>query len=293
VLCVRTHTRRCGFFILAVSIACAGPQGRPGLRDQTGAIVPSGPATRIISLAPDVTELAFAVGAGARLVAAPATADYPPQASHLRRVDPGDLESVVALRPDLVLATTAGNDFRFVARARALGLAVCCTDVTSFARLAEACRLVAAVVGCEPRGTQLAAELGARVAALERASAALPRRAALYVAWWEPLIVASPGTFHDDLLLRAGLANVAPGSGGRYPRLDPETLLDSRLEVVVVPDEPDMRDGFTRLLSTTAGSRLRARALRTIWLPADAANRPGPRLVDALAALVLAREREP
>jgi ABC-type Fe3+-hydroxamate transport system substrate-binding protein len=278
---------------LIVALSCAGPRDHPGLHDQTGAPVSIGSVTRIVSLAPDVTELAFAIGAGSRLVAVPASADYPPQAAQLPRVDPGNLEAIVALRPDLVLATTAGNDFRLVARARALGLSVCCTDVTSFARLAEACRLVAAATGAQPAGTHLAAEIRTRVGALEHVGAALPRRAALYVAWWEPLIVAAPGTFHDDLLRRAGLANLASPSGGRYPRLDPETLLDPRLELVVAPDEPDVRDGLTHVLATSAGARLRAGTLRTIWLPADAANRPGPRLVDALAALVAAREKNP
>ena len=102
----------------------------------------------------------------------------------------------------------------------------------------------------------------ARCAQAGAAAAALPRRGALYVVWWEPLIVAAPGTFHDDLLRRAALANLAPAGAGRYPRVDPELLLDPRLEVVVAADEPDLRAGFARTAATPAGveDRLAARS---------------------------------
>jgi hypothetical protein len=91
----------------------------------------------------------------------------------------------------------------------------------------------------------------------------------------------------------AGLDNLAPAGAGRYPRVDPELLLDPRLSVVVAADEPDVRAGYDRLVKTAAGARLADGAVRLIWLPADPASRPGPRLVDAIDTLVAARERSP
>ena len=210
----------------------------------------------------------------------------------LPRVRPEDVEAIVAARPDLVLATAAGNDPRTVARLRQLGLRTCTLDVTSFDRLAAACRLLGEVTGDRAAGERLGAAIAERARALAGRAARLPRRRALYVVWPDPLIVAAPGTFHDDLLRRAGLDNLAPGGGGRYPRVDPELLLDPRLEVIVAPDENEVRSGFARLRRTPAGGRIAGGGVRVIWLPADAASRPGPRLVDALAALVAAREEE-
>jgi iron complex transport system substrate-binding protein len=244
---------------------------------------------RVVPLAPDVTELAFALGAGPLVVVAPDAADFPSEVASLPRVAPADMEAIVALRPDLVLASTAGNDPRVVRRLRELGTSVFTADVTSFSRLSEACRLVGRALGRAGDGERLASEVEARCARAAARTAGLPRRGALYVVWWEPLIVAGPGTFHDDLLRRAGLDDLAPGRGGRYPRVDPELLLDARLEVAVVPDEGDIRAGFLRTLASPAGARLASGAVRTIWLPADAASRPGPRLPDALDALVAAR----
>ena len=247
------------------------------------------PVSRVLTLAPDVTELAFALGAGAKVPAVPRSASYPPETDALPRFDENDTEAIVTLRPDLVLATTAGTDPRMVERLRELGLEVATTDVTSFERLGEACRLLGVLLGQPERGDALASDLGGRVAAASARARGWPIRAALFVVWWEPLIVAAPGTFHDDLLRRAGLANLAPSGAGRYPRASNELLLDPRLEVVVAADEPPLRDLY-RSLSTRAEERRLARGtVQVIWLPADPASRPGPRLVEALEALVEAR----
>ena len=166
-------------------------------------------------------------------------------------------------------------------------------DVTSFARLGEACRLAGDVLGLPVQGDQLAREVDGRSARATERARALPRRNALYVVWWEPLIVAAPGTFHDDLLRRAGLVNLASASAGRYPRVDPELLLDRDLQVAVAPDERDLREGFVRITDSAAGAALASGSVRMIWLPADLANRPGPRLPGALEALIAVREANP
>ena len=276
-------------FLLAA--ACAAP-ARDGVVDQTGVAVPQGPARRIVPLAPDVTELAFALGAGDAVIAAPAAADWPPPVLGLPRVPPGDAEAILSFRPDIVLATTAGSDAGTVERLRALGTRVFTADVTSFDRLAQACRLAGRALGRSEAGERLARDVERRCDALADRAAMLRRRAALYVVWWDPLIIAAPGSFHDDLLRRAGLDNVAGRGAGRYPRVDPEILLDPRVEVAVAPDERDLRDGLERVERSAAGARIASGAVRVLWLPADPASRPGPRLVDALEALVAARERD-
>ena len=261
--------------------------------DQVGNSVSEGQASRVVALAPDVTELAFALGMGESVVAVDTAADFPPEVVSLPRVVPTDLEGILALHPDLVLASTAGNDPRVVDRLSGLGVRVCTVDATSFARLAGACRLVGTVVGLRERAEACAREVENRVAAAASRAASIVRREALYVAWWQPLIVAAPGTFHDDLLRQAALGNLAPPGAGRYPRVDPELLLDPRLEVVVAPNETAGRTLFEELLGMPVGLRFKRKLARVIWLPADPASRPGPRLPDALEALVAAREADP
>jgi ABC-type Fe3+-hydroxamate transport system substrate-binding protein len=275
-------------FLLLAHLAGATEQPTVAI-DQVGNPVRIGGVRRLVPLAPDVTEVAFAVGAGPLVVAVPAAADYPPEVARLPHVSPSDAEAIVTLAPDMVFATTAGNDPRLVGRLRELGIRVCSMDVTSFARLAGACRLAGEVLGLPAQGERLAHEVEERTSRATESARRLPLRNALLVVWWNPLIVAAPGTFHDDLLRRARLADLAPSSAGRYPRVNPEVLLDPRLDVVVAPDEPDLRAGFARVVASAAGSRLASGAVRVIWLPADLVDRPGPRLPGALEALVAAR----
>jgi iron complex transport system substrate-binding protein len=278
--------------VLALSWAVAHSE-TPPLLDQVGHRVETGTARRIVALAPDVAELAFALGLGPAVVAVGPAVDYPERAASLPHLGALDVESVLVWRPDLVLATTAGSDPRLVERLRALGLRTLTVDVTSCARLVEACTLVAAATTAGDAGAVLASGLRGRCAEASRRGAKLPRRGALYVVWWDPLIVAAPGTFHDDLLRHANLSNLAPANAGRYPRVSPELLLSSAVEVVVSPDEPDARALFARVVATAAGARLARGAARVIWLPADPASRPGPRLPEAYVALVAERERAP
>ncbi len=261
--------------------------------DQVGEVVPSGPVQRIVTLAPDVTELVFAVGAGNRVVAAAPWSDFPAEAARLPRIVPTDPETIVAVRPDLVLASTAGNEPTVVTQLRRVGVRVATFDVTSCRRLAEACHLLGELLGTGEAARQLAREVRERCATASRRAAPLPRRTALYVAWWDPLVVAAPGTVHDDLLRLAGLVNRAPAGGGRYPRVDPEVLLDPTLDLVVAPRDPSGVALHAALVARPAGRRLASGSLPVIWLPADPASRPGPRWPIALETLLSAREARP
>lgn len=247
------------------------------------------PVSRVLALAPDVTELVFALDAGELLTAVPHSADHPKPVHSMVRFDEKSAEEIVALRPDLVVATTAGTDPRLVSQLRSLGLTVATTDVTSFERLEEACRMLGSLLGRPAQAEALAFALHARAATATARVARKPLRHALYVVWWEPLIVAAPGSFHDNLLRRAGLSNMAPQGAGRYPRASRELLLDPRLEIVVAPDEDDLRTAHRGLLAKPEGSHLASGRVEVIWLPADPASRPGPRLVEALETLVAAR----
>ena len=122
---------RCAFFLSLCSILCSVPTAANAgftVKDDAGDdIVFDQPATRVVSLAPNLTELLFAAGAGDRVIAADEYSDYPPAAKALPRIGNAyalDLERVLALKPDLIVAWKSGSDARKVARLRELGVRV-------------------------------------------------------------------------------------------------------------------------------------------------------------------------
>jgi iron complex transport system substrate-binding protein len=244
-----------------------------------------------VSLAPNLTEIVFAVGAGDRLVGVSDYSDYPEAARAIPRVGGLEVsaERVVSLSPDLVLATAEGNAKGPVLALAAAGIRVLVVPSGSLDDVLEGIRLVARTLGREEPGERLARSLAARRAAVRRAAAGRPARAALLLIWPDPPQAAGGGTFLDDVLTEAGARNALAGRPG-WPLVSAEWLVTAPLDVLVVPDSEQTRAAYERALSSgplSRGSVARARVLR---VDESILTRPGPRVFDALERL--ARELE-
>ncbi|HEY8043784.1 MAG TPA: helical backbone metal receptor [Streptosporangiaceae bacterium] len=210
----------------------------PGLHDDTGAAVPV-PArvSRVVSLVPSLTETVAVTAPG--LVAGatdwcthPAGLDVP----RVRGTKNPDLQAVIALRPDVVLANEEENRPADLAALRAAGLPVWVTVIRTLDEalaslrrmLTLACRLPAP------------AWLGEAERAWEHPAGrpgGPPRRAVIPV-WRRPWMVLGRDTFAGDVLARLGVANVYAGHAERYPKVPLDDLLAARPDLVVLPDEP-------------------------------------------------------
>jgi ABC-type Fe3+-hydroxamate transport system substrate-binding protein len=187
---------------------------------------------RVVSLVPSLTE-AVAETAPGLLVGAtdwcthPGDLDVP----RIRGTKNPDVDGVVALEPDLVLANQEENKPGDLDALRARGLAVYVTDIrdvdggiASLGRMLAACRLD------EPQWLREARELWAAVTPAE------PRRRAVVPIWRKPWMAVGSDTFTGAVLDRLGVDNVLGDSPERYPRFDPAELPEH--DVVVLPDEP-------------------------------------------------------
>ncbi len=249
--------------------------------------VPAAPR-RVVSLAPALTETLFAVGAGDLLVGVTRFCDHPPAAAAIERVggfsDP-DVERIVSLRPDLVIATADT-----VSRARfdslvAAGLAVYAVNPRGLDGVAETFAVVGTLVGRASEGRALEAAFRGRIAAVESGVASRPRRRALFLFSTDPLIAAGPGGFVDELLRRAGGENVLASAPTSYPRLGVEGVAAAR-PAVILTTAPTGEGAIRRTLGPVAAT------IPVVAMEADLVERPGPRLADGFSRLAAALHPE-
>ncbi|MBK9090125.1 MAG: ABC transporter substrate-binding protein [Holophagales bacterium] len=248
---------------------------------------------RIVVLAPSSAEIVYALGAAKRVVGVSDFAADLPESSGKVKLGgfAPDLERIVALRPDLAVVSKDGTDRRAAERLASLGVRVVVTDASSLAGVFEDIRRVGSALGTTVEAARLVAALEARASAAQARSTARrgPHRpSALALIWPDPPVAAGPATFVGDLLARAGLSNVVPASAGEWPRVSHETLVAWNPRVVVRPETAENRAAFQAGFAPGGRWRLlpAVREGRVVVLPGAWLERPGPRLVDALEALV-------
>ena len=266
--------------VLAVlPLACRGPERRP-------APAAGGPR-RVVTLAPNLTEIVFALGAGDRLVGVSEYSDYPPAARAIPRVGGLDVdpERVAALSPDLVLAIAEGNAQGAVRALQAAGLPVTVTPSGSLDAVLESIRIVGDRLGLSAEGRRLAGSLAARRAAVRAAVDGRPRPAALLLVWPDPPQAAGGETFLNDVLTEAGARNLVADRRG-WPVLSREYLATEPVELLVTPESVEARAAWERAFAPggTLASGAVARA-RRVSIDEAVLTRPGPRVFDALERL--------
>jgi iron complex transport system substrate-binding protein len=257
--------------------------------DQSGrSLTLAGPPRRIVSLVPSVTETLFAIGAQAVLAGVTDFCDYPREARRKPSVGgmvAPSLETIVGLRPDLVVATTAGNREETFTQLDRLRIPVYLVNPTRLADVLDLIARLGALTGHEAEAARLAASLGARIKAVAGRAAPLPRPRVLYVLWPDPLIVPARGTLISEILALAGADSLTADGGEGYPRYSLEAAVAGSPEVIILASHggrqgPMARDKWERFTELPA---VKSGRLHTV--SGDLLHRYGPRVVDGLEQL--------
>ncbi len=242
------------------------------------------PPERIVSLAPHLTELLFAVGAGGQLVGTDTASDYPPAARKLPRVgDAGriNLERVIAARPDLVVIWRGGNRPADVRQLERLGLPLLVTDVQQLEDVSRLLRLLGQVSGHEAGGEDAARAFDDRLGALRRDW----RRSAtpvgvFYQLWDRPLLTVGGGHWISEAVALCGGNNVFADLGEAAPVVSREAVLLRVPQAIVGGELSAMRSIWGDFRALPA---VRNRAF--VEVDADLLHRPTPRLLDGVQQL--------
>ena len=251
--------------------------------------------SRIVSLAPSLTETLYALGVQDRLVGDTDYCDYPPDAQKKRKVggivNP-NLEEIAALHPDLVLVTKEINRLETVRALDALGIPAYATHARNVDDILSTTQKLADILGVPEAGKSLATDLQARLAALHARLEALPPSRVLFIVWTRPLISVGKNTFIADALRRADAVSIVDASQD-WPQMNLEEIVRLQPDYLVFAAshaDSAARD-FESLASLPSWQLLDAVRSRHFAVISDAVNRPAPRIVSAIEEL--ARQLHP
>lgn len=243
------------------------------------------PAPRIVSLAPHLTEIAYAAGAGAALVGTVEYSDYPEAARALPRVGDSwrvDLERVLALRPDVVLAWSSGTPRATIERLRALRLRVVEVPTYRLADVPAALRTVGDLAGSRAAAEPAAARFEAEVRRLRERHAGARTLAVFVQIDDEPLFTVNGRHVISEVVELCGGRNVFADLPQIAPQIDTEAVLARDPQVILSTDDTiaDPRAQWLRW------PQLAAVRHGTIYaLPSDTVARASPRLVEGVKAV--------
>ncbi|WP_329956017.1 cobalamin-binding protein [Collimonas silvisoli] len=262
--------------------------------DAQHAVVLPRPAHRIVSLAPHATELLFAAGAGPYVIGVSDYSDYPPSARQIPSMGSSsalDIERIVALKPDLVVAWGSGNVASQIARLRAIGIPVFESEPRQLETIASSLLRLSQLAGTEQSGAAAAASFKTRLAQLDATYRQRPTVRVFYQIWQKPLMTLNDSHMVSSVITLCGGENVF----GKLPQLAPtvstEAVLQANPEVIFAADGGAASNtGWRRFPQLAAVAANNLFALTPNWM-----SRPGPRILDGAAELCqkldLARSR--
>jgi iron complex transport system substrate-binding protein len=272
--------------LLSLCAAC-GPKPAPppnsrAFTDELGrtVLIAQSPE-RIISLAPSVTETLFALGLGGKVVGVTTYCDYPPEAKS--KVNIGDtqrpsLEKIVALKPDLVIASTSSQLESFVRNLEEARIPIYVSNPRNLEETLQSIQAIGDIAGASEKAQVLSAALRARIEGVRLRTAGREKPKVFMVLGAEPLITVGGKTFINDLISRAGGLSISADESSDYPQYSFETAIARRPGIIFLQAGDDKLP--ERLKQTPA-----ALQGRVYHLDDDLLLRPGPRIVDALEQL--------
>ena len=248
---------------------------------------PAAPAARIISLAPNLTEVLYDLGMGAQVVAVSSYCDYPPAVKAKPKIggmSNPSLESIVAMKPDVVVLTDDGNPREIEERLRGLGIRTYVFRAKRLEDLPREIRVLGSALNAEAQAERSARRIERAVRRYRQTSGPAPARRVLVVVQPEPLMVAGSGTAMHDVLTLLGLRNVAADAHGGYPRYSLEEVIRQAPDVIFIGrGHDDLRAQSRRLLKRLHS--LEAVRRGRVYYIGDALFRMGPRITAGIAEI--------
>lgn len=235
---------------------------------------------RAISLAPNLTEIIFAVGAGGRLVGVTSYCNYPAEAQSIQKVSDTltpNIENIIALRPEVVFVSTASQLESFMQTLTEQNIAVFVTSPDGIEGIYKSIQDVGSILGHGTNAEEVVIGLKKRVSFVENQTAGMERPKVFVQIDKNALYTIGNESFITDIVHRAGGISATADVGTAYPKLSKETALALRPDVIILSASEGNREPNDVFKNSPA-----VRDRKVFSIDADLLSRPGPRIVDAL-----------
>jgi iron complex transport system substrate-binding protein len=261
------------------------------LTDETGRKIKIPyPAKRIISLAPSITEILFALGLNEEIAAITNFCDYPEAILSKPRiggfVNP-DIEKIVSLKPDLIIGIRDGNRMDTVDRLNDFGFPVYIIDPKGFDGVMGTIRNIGDVVGRERESKRLIKELVDKREKMITLTQSLSKPKVFFQVGDVPLITVGKGTLADDLIRLAGGKSISENEVVNYPSYSIETILAKAPEIIIMTSMESKKDDTNLIKRWQHWKSIPAVKMNAIHVvDSNLVDRPTPRIAEGLEVLV-------
>lgn len=268
---------------LALLFAAAGNAAERCAVDDSGReICLDGPAERIAALSPGATELVYAAGAGDKVVAVVSYSDYPPEARTVQSVGSHtrlDLETLVSLKPDLVIGWVTGNPREQLDKLQGLDMELFLIEPRDFEGVSSAIERLAHLAGTESAGQPVADAFREGMAALAERYADAEPVPVFYQVWDEPLMTVNDEHLIGKVLMLCGGTNVFGELERLVPRISTEAVLAANPEAIVAGGMGEENRHWLTYWERFPSLRA-VRRNNLFFVPPSLIQRPTPRLLE-------------
>ncbi len=245
------------------------------------------PYRKAISLAPNLTETIYFVGAEEKLYGVTTYCKFPPEAESKEKI--GDLitvdyEKVLKINPDIIFMTVEGNNRAEYEKLKSLGFNVFVTNPRNFLDIEKSILEIGKLLGKNKEAKSKVDSLNAELTEVKR-TGTFPTSTALFLISVQPLIAAGRNTFIGEYLSSLKIENVIDSSEQSYPIINDETLISLNPNIIVLPKK--MRSSFEeKIMSNPVLKKVKAiKKSKIVTINSDLYFKPGPRFLKALVDL--------
>jgi len=276
--------------LMLLALAVANARALQASDDRGATILLGSAAERIVTLAPHLAEIAFAAGAGGKLVGVSSFSRHPAEVELLPVVATSgrvDIERLIALRPDLVLAWQSGNSPLQIGHLERVGFRVFVTEVRALADIPRIVRAVGALAGSVDHAEIRARDFEREIERLHQRYASRRRVAVFLEIWHQPMLTVSGAHLISDALGLCGGRNVFAAAKTLTPLVSREQILNARPELIVT-------SGFgSEALPAWRGLELvpAVQNLRIYAIDPESLHAQGPHVLEGVRALCERVER--